>query len=69
MKACSISTNSFKQMIGLHFVRTFLVGAAGWLVLRTFHPLLRISRRSPQIILSYSLTRILYLNYGDSWDK
>jgi hypothetical protein len=45
------------------------IGAAGWLVLRTFHHLLRFSRRSSQIILSYSLTRILYLNYGDSWDK
>jgi hypothetical protein len=45
------------------------IGAAGWLVLRTFHHLLRLSRTSPQIILSYSLTRILYLNYGDSWDK
>jgi hypothetical protein len=45
------------------------IGAAGWLVLRTFHHLLRFSRTSPQIILSYYLTRILYLNYGDSWDK
>jgi hypothetical protein len=60
MKACSISTNSFKQMIGMHFIRTFQVGAAGWLVLRTFHPLFRFSRRSPQIILSYSLTGILF---------